>query len=101
MSGQVLTSQGGLHRFVNVYLNDDDVRYLDSSTRPWGRTTSCRSSRLSPAASPERRGSRTVAAYESILDLIGNTPLVDVSSLSPNPAVGSTSSSKDRTRAAR
>jgi len=28
-----------------------------------------------------------VAAYESILDLIGNTPLVDVSSLSPNPAV--------------
>ena len=28
-----------------------------------------------------------MAAYESILDLIGNTPLVDVSSLSPNPAV--------------
>jgi cysteine synthase len=25
--------------------------------------------------------------YESILDLIGNTPMVDVSSLSPNPAV--------------
>jgi cysteine synthase B len=27
-----------------------------------------------------------VALYESVLDLIGNTPLVDVSSLSPNPA---------------
>lgn len=28
MAGQVLTADGGLHRFVNVYLNDDDVRYL-------------------------------------------------------------------------
>lgn len=29
MDGQVLTDSGSLHRFVNVYLNDDDVRYLD------------------------------------------------------------------------
>ena len=29
LSGQVLTEDGSLHRFVNVYLNDDDVRYLD------------------------------------------------------------------------
>jgi molybdopterin converting factor small subunit len=29
LSGQVLTADGTLHRFVNVYLNDDDVRYLD------------------------------------------------------------------------
>ena len=29
MSGQVLTHEGSLHRFVNVYVNDDDVRYLD------------------------------------------------------------------------
>ncbi|HUY07014.1 MAG TPA: ubiquitin-like small modifier protein 1 [Acidimicrobiales bacterium] len=29
LSGQVLTEDGTLHRFVNVYLNDDDVRYLD------------------------------------------------------------------------
>lgn len=29
MQGQVLTSDGTLHRFVNVYVNDDDVRYLD------------------------------------------------------------------------
>ena len=29
MKGQVLTDDGSLHRFVNVYLNDDDVRYLD------------------------------------------------------------------------
>lgn len=29
IAGQVLTNEGGLHRFVNVYVNDDDVRYLD------------------------------------------------------------------------
>ena len=29
MAGQVLTASGDLHRFVNVYVNDDDVRYLD------------------------------------------------------------------------
>jgi sulfur-carrier protein len=29
IAGQVLTNDGSLHRFVNVYINDDDVRYLD------------------------------------------------------------------------
>lgn len=29
LSGQVLTEDGTLHKFVNVYVNDDDVRYLD------------------------------------------------------------------------
>ena len=29
LDGQVLTEDGTLHRFVNVYVNDDDVRYLD------------------------------------------------------------------------
>ena len=28
-----------------------------------------------------------MARYESVLDLIGNTPMVDVSRLSPNPRV--------------
>jgi MoaD family protein len=26
----VVTDDGGLHRFVNVYVNDEDVRYLGS-----------------------------------------------------------------------
>ena len=29
LQGQVVTDSGELHRFVNVYVNDDDVRYLD------------------------------------------------------------------------
>ncbi|MCL5048067.1 MAG: MoaD/ThiS family protein [Firmicutes bacterium] len=29
LQGQILTTDGSLHKFVNVYLDDDDVRYLD------------------------------------------------------------------------
>ena len=29
LKGQLITEQGELHRFVNVYVNDEDVRYLD------------------------------------------------------------------------
>ena len=29
LAGQVVTEEGTLHRFVNVYRNDDDVRYLE------------------------------------------------------------------------
>jgi sulfur-carrier protein len=28
LKGQIVTDEGALHKFVNVYLNDDDVRYL-------------------------------------------------------------------------
>jgi MoaD family protein len=29
MAGQIVTEDGSLHKFVNVYKNDDDIRYLD------------------------------------------------------------------------
>ena len=29
LAGRVVTEEGTLHKFVNVYVNDDDVRYLD------------------------------------------------------------------------
>jgi molybdopterin converting factor small subunit len=29
LAGKVVTDDGTLHKFVNVYVNDDDVRYLD------------------------------------------------------------------------
>ena len=46
LAGQLLTPDGDLHRFVNVYLNGQDVRYLD------GRATAVREDdevRLLPA----------------------------------------------------
>jgi sulfur-carrier protein len=30
----VLSDDGGLHRFINVYVNDEDVRYLGSLETP-------------------------------------------------------------------
>ncbi len=29
LAGKLVTEDGQLHKFVNVYVNDDDVRYLD------------------------------------------------------------------------
>jgi len=29
LKGQLVDDQGGLHKFVNVYVNDDDIRYLE------------------------------------------------------------------------
>lgn len=34
LAGQLLTPEGELHRFVNVYLNGRDVRYLDGLDTP-------------------------------------------------------------------
>ncbi len=34
MAGQVLTEDGGLHKFVNIYVDDDDVRYLQGLDTP-------------------------------------------------------------------
>ncbi len=34
ISGQVLNDDGSLHRFVNVYVNDEDVRYLSAMETP-------------------------------------------------------------------
>ena len=29
LKGQLVDDSGSLHKFVNVYVNDDDIRYLD------------------------------------------------------------------------
>ncbi len=34
LAGQVVNDDGSLHKFVNVYLNDDDVRYLSALDTP-------------------------------------------------------------------
>ena len=36
LAGQLLTPEGDLHRFVNVYLNGQDVRYLGGLETPVG-----------------------------------------------------------------
>ena len=34
LAGQVVQADGSLHKFVNIYVNDDDVRYLDGLETP-------------------------------------------------------------------
>jgi molybdopterin converting factor small subunit len=34
MAGQVVQEDGTLHKFVNIYVNDDDVRYLQGIDTP-------------------------------------------------------------------
>jgi molybdopterin converting factor small subunit len=34
VKGQLLNEDGTLHRFLNVYVNDDDVRYLGGVAAP-------------------------------------------------------------------
>ena len=34
VKGQLLNEDGTLHRFLNVYVNDDDVRYLGGVNAP-------------------------------------------------------------------
>ncbi|MFM7223826.1 MAG: MoaD/ThiS family protein [Actinomycetota bacterium] len=36
MRGNLLDEAGGLHKFVNVYKDDDDIRYLDGLGTPVG-----------------------------------------------------------------
>ncbi len=90
LSGQVIDDTGALHKFVNVYLNDDDVRYLSATDTPV--TDADELSILPAVAGGALRGrgaGLAMTLYGSVLDLIGNTPLVDISALSPNPDVRS------------
>ena len=34
IAGQIVTPDGSLHKFVNVYVNDDDVRYIGKLDAP-------------------------------------------------------------------
>ena len=31
LKGRLITPEGGLHRFVNIYVNDEDVRFLGTN----------------------------------------------------------------------
>ena len=79
---------GGLRRFVNVYLNDEDVRFLAGLDTPVkdGDTVTVLPAVAGGAfrAFSERTG---LMRYENLLDSLGHTPLVGLPRLSPSPDV--------------
>ena len=51
VTAMVLTDDGALHRFVNVYVNDEDVRYLGSLETPIEPATRSRPAGVPPTLS--------------------------------------------------
>ncbi|MFN0155151.1 MAG: ubiquitin-like small modifier protein 1 [Gaiella sp.] len=84
--GRQIFADGDIAPFVNVYLGGEDVRTMEGldTDVPAGATVI-----LLPAmagGSPENEPCAPAAA-RSVLDLIGNTPLVELRNLTPKPGV--------------
>jgi molybdopterin converting factor small subunit len=63
LRGRLVTPEGGLHRFVNVYVNDEDVRFLgalDAKLSDGDTVT------ILPAVAGGAPGAAAVAALPSI-----------------------------------
>jgi cysteine synthase/molybdopterin converting factor small subunit len=75
LGNQVLENGGGIAPFVNVYVNNEDVRTLEGLETPVGDGTTVI---LLPAMAG---GERTLTP--SLLEAIGQTPLVELARLSP------------------
>jgi cysteine synthase/molybdopterin converting factor small subunit len=82
--GSQIFSDGEIATFVNVYLGGEDVRTLDgldTDVTP-GQTVI-----LLPAMAGGSTPPRSRPVVSSLLDLVGNTPLVELSRISPKPSV--------------
>ena len=83
-SAQQIFSDGEIATFVNVYLGGEDVRTLD------GLDTEIAPGQaviLLPAMAGGATPPRSLPVVASVLDLIGNTPLVELRNISPKPTV--------------
>jgi cysteine synthase/molybdopterin converting factor small subunit len=82
--GSQIFSDGEIATFVNVYLGGEDVRTLDgldTAVAP-GQTVI-----LLPAMAGGATPPRSRVVVSSLLDLVGNTPLVELRHISPKPSV--------------
>ena len=83
--GAQILNGGDIAPFVNVYLDSEDVRTLQGLDTPVGEDSTVI---LLPAmAGGHLSEVRRPAVVSSVLELVGNTPLVELPRLSQNPAV--------------
>ncbi len=84
--GAHLFADGEIAPFVNVYLGGEDVRTLEGLETPVDLASTVI---LLPAMAggTDIHDPRTPVAARSVLDLIGQTPLVELPRLSPKPGV--------------
>ena len=102
MREQLQTSEGELHRFVNVYLNDEDVRLLSwLDTEVSDGDTLLILPAMAGGGADRRPGTAPAAVSPDLVATIGETPLVELRHASPNPTSGSSPSSRATTPPAR
>lgn len=82
--GSQIFSDGEIATFVNVYLGGEDVRTLDGLDT---EVTPGQTVILLPAMAGGSTPPRSRPVVSSLLDLVGNTPLVELSRISPKPSV--------------
>ncbi|HJU48510.1 MAG TPA: pyridoxal-phosphate dependent enzyme [Gaiellaceae bacterium] len=82
--GPQVFADGGVAPFVNVYVGGEDVRTLEGleTTVPVGGTVI-----LLPAMAGGAARATTGVVASSLLDLVGNTPLVELRRMAPRPEV--------------
>jgi cysteine synthase B len=85
--GAHLFADGDIAPFVNVYLGGEDVRTLDGLETPVAPGSTVILLPAMAGGTDVDAGRRAPVAAGSVLDLIGQTPLVELSRLSPKPAV--------------
>jgi cysteine synthase B len=96
--GPQIVSNGDIAPFVNVYLGGEDVRTLDGLETPVnaGDTVILLPAMAGGAPTPPPDGGipqsppsapRPPLVASSLLDLVGNTPLVELPRISPKPGV--------------
>ena len=79
LKNRLVTDEGKLHRFVNVYVNDEDVRFtgaLDTEVKD-GDSVTILPGRRRRLTSPARMA---MARFASLVDSLGGTPLVGLPS---------------------
>jgi cysteine synthase B len=109
---QLQGSDGELHRFVNIYVNDEDVRLLDWLDTPVGDDDTLMILPAMAGGAPSALALPLAArgvvggVLPDLVESIGDTPLVELKHVTPNPAVrmlakleshNPTGSIKDRT----
>ena len=82
--GSQLLDEGEIAPFVNVYVDNEDVRTLDGLDTPVGADATMI---LLPAMAGGHLNVASPPVASSVLDLIGNTPLVELRNLTPKDSV--------------
>ena len=74
LRGQLLTDGGELNRFVNIYVNGQDVRYLDGLATPVGERDEVRVFVLFAFAIPDEGDEHTVRLAAADPDRVSGRP---------------------------